>query len=265
MELTLAVVAADGQVRAESRCKNEVFLVHRAEYVEGDAVVISASPGSFLWLALDDAMPPALVYLRGSCYQLAVPFGPRHKAYSPNAFTGNMHRLWARIARPEEIAARRDLACNPYDEHDNGVLFPHASANVETRSEAVFAARNAIDGECANDDHGFWPYTSWGINRDPDASLTLDFGRQVLIDEIVLTLRADFPHDAWWERAAIGFSDGGDLVVPLIKTGQAQHFPLAAPRTIESLRLHSLTKADDPSPFPALTRIEVMGREAVTS
>ena len=48
------------------------------------------------------------------------------------------------------------------------------SANVETRGEAVFAARNAIDGIYENDAHGIWPYQSWGINRDPNAALTLD-------------------------------------------------------------------------------------------
>ena len=44
-------------------------------------------------------------------------------------------------------------------------------ANVETRGEAVFAARNAIDGIYENDAHGIWPYQSWGINRDPNAAL----------------------------------------------------------------------------------------------
>ena len=63
--------------------------------------------------------------------------------------------------------------------------------NVETRGEAVFAARNAIDGVYENDAHGIWPYQSWGINRDPNAALTLDFGRPVTIDELRLTLRAD--------------------------------------------------------------------------
>ena len=261
MELTLEIVAADGSVRAATHCDGEVFLVYRGEYIEGDAVAVAAPPGTFLWLALDDAMAPALVYLKGERYELAVPFGARHKAYSPRAFVGTTHRLWARLARPEEVAGRRDLALNPFDEHGNSALFPHASANVETRGEAVFAARNAIDGECANTDHGFWPYTSWGINRDPDASLTLDFGRKVHVDEIALTLRADFPHDAWWQRAGVSFSDGFELVLPLVKSGRAQHFPLPAPRIIESLRLHSLIKAEDPSPFPALTRIEVLGRD----
>ncbi len=146
------------------------------------------------------------------------------------------------------------------DCHGNSSLFPHASANVETRGEAVFAARNAIDGEVANDDHGYWPYTSWGINRDPDAALTLDFGRPVRIDELALTLRADFPHDAWWQQATVSFPDGHHEVLTLRKTPARQRFPIA-PRITTSLVLHRLIKADDPSPFPALTRIEAFGAD----
>lgn len=257
----LEVTAADGSPKAMAEAPDEVFLVHRAEYAEGDSLGVQAPAPSFLWLALDDAMPPALVYLRGGRHAMRVPFGAARMTYSPRAFTGGMHRLWARLARPEEIAARRDLAFNPYDTAEATALFPHASANVVTRGEAVFAARNAIDGECANDDHGRWPYTSWGIDRNPLAALTLDFGRPVRVDEVALTLRADFPHDAWWERASLTCGEGPDETLQLAKTGRAQRFALA-PRVASGLRLHGLVKADDPSPFPALTRIEVMGCEA---
>ena len=92
-----------------------------------------------------------------------------------------------------EIAQRRNLAFNCYDTHRDLGLYPHASANVETRGEAVFAARNAIDGVWENASHGEWPYQSWGINRDPNAALTVDFGREVLLDELRITERADFP------------------------------------------------------------------------
>lgn len=48
--------------------------------------------------------------------------------------------------------------------------YPHATANVETRNEAVFAARNTIDGQINNQGHGVWPYESWGTNRFTEAS-----------------------------------------------------------------------------------------------
>lgn len=92
---------------------------------------------------------------------------------------------------------------NPWAVHGAGGPYPHASANVETRGEMVFAAKNAIDGLKANSFHGEWPYTSWGVNRDPEAAWRLDFGRTVELDEAVFYLRADFPHDAWWKSAAL--------------------------------------------------------------
>ena len=132
---------------------------------------------------------------------------------------------------------------------------------METRGEAVFAARNAIDGLYENDAHGTWPYQSWGINRDPNAALTLDFGRTVLLDELRLTLRADFPHDSWWTQATVEFDDGSREVLDLQKTAAPQIFSIES-RTVKSLKLFELKKADDPSPFPALTQIEAWGTEA---
>jgi hypothetical protein len=260
MELTLKVINGAGVVRAQATGTDETFLIFKGRYEAGDHVVVEACAPGHLVLALDDAMAPTLVCLQGKTYALTVPFDTRRPPYSPRAFTGELHRLHVRKARPEEVAQRRNLALNPFDDHGNATLFPHATASVETRGESQFAARNAIDGEKANDDHGSWPYTSWGINSDPEASLTIDFGRPVLVDEIVLYLRADFPHDAWWETASVTLSSGSTHSFALIKSGAGQRFAIE-PQVIDWIRLHSLIKAEDPSPFPALTQIEVWGRD----
>ena len=161
---------------------------------------------------------------------------------------------------PEEIAARRNLAYNPYDEHGDTGFYPHASANVETRGEAVFAARNAIDGIFENSAHGEYPYQSWGINRDPNAALTLDFGREVLLDELRITERADFPHDNYWVKATVEFSDGSTLDIPLVKSAKPQSVAFE-PKRVRSLVLKDLIQAEGTSPFPALTQIEAFGTE----
>lgn len=68
--------------------------------------------------------------------------------------------------------------------------YPHATANVETRGESVFAAKNAIDGVRANRSHGEWPYESWGINMQDDAAMKLDFGdRYCRQDHVVHQIR----------------------------------------------------------------------------
>ena len=165
-----------------------------------------------------------------------------------------------RYARDYEIKSYRNLAKNVMDQHRGQECYPHAHANVETRGEAVFAARNAIDGVTANLSHGKWPYESWGINMQDDAQMTLEFGRPVDFDQIVLYTRADFPHDNWWEKVTFTFSDGTSETVELEKSVEPHIISLER-RGITWLTFGQLIKADDPSPFPALTQIEVYGRE----
>ncbi|HCM12567.1 MAG TPA: carbohydrate-binding protein, partial [Lachnospiraceae bacterium] len=130
-----------------------------------------------------------------------------------------------------------------------------------TRGESVFASRNAIDGVRENHSHGPWPYQSWGINRQDDAKMKLEFGRKVIIDKIILYTRADFPHDNWWKEVSFLFSDGSSKVWELEKSDQA-HVLQFEKQEVEWLEFYNLIKADDPSPFPALTQIEVYGTEA---
>ena len=78
-----------------------------------------------------------------------VPFGEKKICYSPKTFSGKKHLISARIARPFEITAYRNLAVNVNDQHQDANCYPHASANIETRDESVFIARNTIDGMIA--------------------------------------------------------------------------------------------------------------------
>ncbi len=110
-------------------------------------------------------MKPALVLLKDSPFSFVNPFGEKRMPYPPQAITGSLHRLHVRTANPSEVAARRNLAFNPFDQHGNEQLFPHAVANVwKTRGESQFAARNAIDGEKATFDHGSWPFHEFGAS-----------------------------------------------------------------------------------------------------
>lgn len=240
----------------------QLSLVYSAEYRPGDRIALEiGEPGQYCVVQFEDTMPPALVYVQNREVNFHIPFGEQAITYSPKSFAGSCHIVRARLATAEEISARRNLALNPFDQHGETGYFPHTSANVETRGEAVFAARNAVDGIYENSSHGTWPYQSWGINRDPNAALTVDFGRPVTLDEIRLTLRADFPHDSWWTQATVAFSDGSREVLTLQKSAAPQAFAIA-PRTVTSLTLCELKKAGDVSPFPALTQIEAWGVEA---
>ena len=70
--------------------------------------------------------------------------------------------------------------------------------------------------------------------------------------------RSDFPHDSYWTHVSITFSDGSCEDFALEKSSRA-HVLTFAEKEITWLELGRLIKAEDNSPFPALTQIEVYG------
>jgi len=261
-QLSLRIENANGVVLAEKSNANYVNLVYKEEYKPGDRIILSVSKAdTYLVIQLDDVMNPSFVYMKEPSYTFVIPFGEKRASYNPKTFTGNIHLLKARLATEAEIKTYKNLALNEYDCHENTSCYPHAFANVETRGESVFAARNAINGNTENHSHGAWPYESWGINQNPNAELTVDFGRLVEIDKIVLYTRADFPHDNWWKSATFEFSDGASHTVAMEKSDQPHVFTINK-RQVTWVKLCKLIKDEtDPSPYPALTQIEIYGYE----
>ncbi len=146
-----------------------------------------------------------------------------------------MHIL---TASKEELKTRRNLALNGYDIRDAKGYYPHSDANVMTRDEAVFESRNAIDGYMDNQGHGSFPYQSWGGGLRDDLEFELYFGRKVLIDEVIITLRADYEgdHDIHWESAVIEFSDSDRIPIKWSKQLSLKRFVLK-PKKLNGLNL----------------------------
>ncbi len=257
--LSLQVIDKCGNTVCVNSGEDFADLVCMHTYQEGDRITLETSEKNiYIVWQVDDAMGPAFVYITDNVsYQ--IPFGEKRVCYSPKVFSGSSHYLYARTARQDEVEAYRNLALNPADQHDDTGCFPHASANVETRGESVFAARNAIDGVLANRSHGSWPYGSWGINRQEDAVMKVDFGRKVKTDRVVLYTRSDFPHDNWWVRVTLRFSDGTSREFALEKSSTGHELTFEE-KEITWIELGNLIKSEDPSPFPALTQIEVYGK-----
>ncbi len=259
--LMIKVTDAQGGVKFMDCAEDFVSLVVTGEYEPGDCICVESSEKNIhVWLQLDDALGRELVYLTDNvCY--TVPFAEKRTNITPKAFTGELHYLYVRTAMEEEVYQYRNQARNVCDQHNARNIYPHAYANVETRGEAKFFACNAIDGMCENRSHGVWPYQSWGINRQDDAALTIDFGRPIEADKIAMFIRADFPHDNWWTQVTLSFSDGSAIIWPVKKDRFAQVLRFDK-KIVTWVRLENLQKADDPSPFPALTQLEVYGTVA---
>lgn len=257
----LSVENINGEEICSASGEDFADLVVNRKYEEGDRIVIKASKHDiYVNLQVDDALEKSFVYLKSDA-DYVIPFNEKKASMSPRTFDGELHYIYIETAREDEIRSYRNLALNPCDQHRESGYYPHATANVETRGESVFAARNAIDGIRANLSHGEWPYGSWGINRQDDAELTLDFGRKIRTNKIVFYTRSDFPHDNWWVSATVTFSDGTKSRFDLTKTSKAQAFDIEE-KEITYLKVSELIKADDPSPFPALTQIQVFGYNA---
>lgn len=258
---SIEVQNAQGDVLARAQGEGDARLIYTGTYQIGDMLVFTA-PQPHALVTVDQAVKSAPVYLPQLGFSFHIPFGDGAGGYAPQAFMGEKHAVHIGPVSGEMQKCRRVISYNPADQRGESGCYPHAMANVETRGEAQFWARNAIDGEKYNDKHGYWPYHSWGIGERRDAWLRIDFGRPVTVDAIAVTLRADWPHDAWWERGTLDLSDGASIEFPLEKTPESQLIPLDGEHTVSWVRLRDLVKADDPSPFPALTQLEVFGFDA---
>lgn len=82
----------------------------------------------------------------------------------------------------------------------------------------------------------------------------------MVTDRIVVHLRADFPHDNWWNQGKLTFSDGSELILHWEQGGHGQEACFEK-KEIDWLELSELKKAEGTSPFPALSQLIVYGTE----
>ena len=261
--LTLKVINGAGQVIEERSHKTETYLAFKTRsYSADEKIVLETSEiNRFVWIQVDEALEPSLIYLTKKYWEFPITTESElRRAYSPKIFTGERHYIRAFLPQEYEITNYRNLALNAHDQKNGNGAFPHAYANVETRNDSTFFARNAIDGMIANENHGSFPYQSWGINQQSDAQITIDFGRKVKVDKIALVLRGDYPHDSYWTEVTVEFSNDTQLVFCPTNQMERQFFSFEE-KVTTSITLKNLIKHNDESPFPALTEFEVYGVE----
>ena len=216
---------------------------------------------SRMMIRLGIGAPECLIYSPDGHVVIPIPLGTQEtNAFAPGAFAMGRGGCFVRPATDKELRAYRNLALNPWDVRGRLGLFPHASSNSECRDDPVFAARNAIDGAIANQNHGGWPAQSWGPEQRADLWWKLEFGRPVEIDKLVIYIRADFPHDKHWNSAKVRFSDGSSLDIKLRKTAEPQTFAFDK-RTVAWFQLDGLTQ-ELPLGWCGLTEVQAFGRDA---
>lgn len=254
----LMVCGQNGICLKHCQGENEVIMSYRGVYQPGDYIMLKSDiKDIYIKIRLDDSLEESWVYLTDYEYKFKIPFDNERKPYGKKAFNEERHFAYVSIVSKKEQKNYYNLAFNAFDTLNNHIIYPHASTNVKN-DNPQFYARNAIDGIFETCNHGSWPHSSWGINKQSDAWLKIDFGHEVIIEDIILYLRADFPHDNWWKKITIVFSDRSERVVSLQKTGQGQIFSIEK-KQVSWIKLKNLIMSNEESKFPALSQIKAMG------
>lgn len=227
-----------------------------------DILTIELEANSFVEVDINQHLKPSIIYTPSGTITYQIPVGYKTKAYHPDAFKLNRQVIRIKKVDTKLLDSRRNLALNALDKRWSTGYYPHAEANVVTRDEPWFEGKNAIDGHIVVDGHGAWPYQSWGGGLRDDLEFTLNFGRDVLIDEVIIYLRADLrdDHDINWESGVIECSNGFQLPIELIMTGKGQSFQFEAQK-VNWIKLKEL-KREVSAAFTALAQIEVFGVDA---
>jgi hypothetical protein len=239
------------------------------KYAGNDKITITLPEGEkYLALCLNSRVGEAIIYCPDGKFTYTFPnltntcFPHTMNPSKGVVYTNNT--ITARVVSEKELAKEHNLALNPYDVVDGTNDYPHATTNNVNDNNLYWAARNAIDGFTANEGHGAYPYQSWGPNNNVKATdyFKIDFGREVTINELIVVIRADFPHDSYFTGCTVTLSDGTTMDINLTNSELEQVIDLGGVTTT-SIKLSNFTveTAGATTPYAALTEVKCMGTE----
>lgn len=270
--ITLSYDPKSGDTTEESG-ETEVSLSVKNAYAVGDKIKITLPEGQhYVAFCLSKGnMEETILYLPKSTFTYTVQnIGT---SYPPAMKSSKKSTITARIPTVEELTASRNLACNPADLEKNKNAYPHAiTTNVHDKNNESnrlqFEARNAIDGFTQNKGHGGWPVQSWGPGNNMSAKDTfkLDFGRDVSITKIVIYIRADFPHDTYWDSCTVKFSDGTTQELSFKQTANAQEFEFDTAKVVSSITFTNFSKgtvSGSSNEWAAWMELQVFGSDII--
>lgn len=223
----------------------------------------------YVRLRMGKDVKESIVYLPKGKMEIPIPSGEDLAVFPEGGFADGLNSFFCTAATAEEITTYRNLALNPADMPGQSEYFPHASANFISKNSIRFESRNAIDGFAETKGHYGFPFQAWGGGDRDDLEYSLEFGRPVKVDKLVMYLRADYSknnegkeHDTYWKEVTVQFSDGTSMTVNPVKSGEGQTFAFS-PRIITGLKLKNLVRDWDFSTrgFAALSQIEVWGKD----
>ena len=136
----------------------------------------------------------------------------------------------------------RNAALNPDDVQGESDVYPHAVSNSEWAYAVKYAAKNVIDGKKPS---GTEDIPCWSPNIRADAFLEIDFGHEVALDAIAVSLAGDAEHTAFFESAVCAFSDGTQETLTFRPSTDEQRFSFDR-RTTRYVRLSDFARPGAP-------------------
>lgn len=178
------------------------------------------------------------------------------KAKSMKELDEKNYQAWIKSQSHRRKAKQEDEAApgseNPYR---NVALGASATSNSEYQNMDCYKASCAVDGKTANRGHG-GAFPSWGPDKDvKDLFWNVEFKSEVVIDQLVLYIRADFPHDDYFREITLTFSNGFKTTIRPEKTEKPQVFRFPQ-QSCKSVRLDNM-KSD--GGWAALSEVEFYG------
>lgn len=237
-----------------------VTLYTSTAYKNGDTVKITLPEGEhYLALTLSSRVGESILYTESSEITLTLQSLEKCFPNTLNPSSGVVYKqnaITVRLVGADELAEKHDLARNSYDTSATTGVYPHASSSAVKDGADISAARNIIDGFYANKGTGGYPNQAWQPQSvDGGTKLCIDFGREVTVDELAITLRrAD--SDGWFNRCTLTFSDGSSMKLDLSDSDGAQSINIGG-KTTESLTFTDF----EATGIAAITEIEVLGSE----
>jgi len=228
-----------------------------------DTISVELPEGvDYFFLNINPRLPETLIYCPDSVYEFKL-FAGLKNVYPSSVFSDSSPVISAKVASEAELKTSRNLAVNAYDYTNNDSSYPHATASDTYNNDKSpeFSARNAIDGFKINEGHGNYPVQSWGPNNvNEKLWYQVDFGNEVFVNNVAITIRADFPHDTNFTKGVLEFSDGTTQEIEIDKTKETQVFQIEANDGViktSYVKIRDLEK--DSSEWASLTEVEVFG------
>ena len=146
----------------------------------------------------------------------------------------------------------RNLAVNPDAFTCSVRSYPRVVSNSWYRYRPEFSPINAIDGTVGGEKY-------WRPAKRTDLWLSVEFGRIVTVEKVVITLKLAPGQKKTWTKAALQFDDGSKVPITLKLTEEPQEFAIPK-RTTAAVKLTELVET-----FPlennGVQEIEVWGRD----